>query len=402
MNNLKKNNFVSFTAFISSLVFVFSFFIRVPAEFSFIMFSLPFGKYTFYISIITQLVLISLVIIFFFFNYNVIRINKTMIMSLMLLFLMISVILSLYNYTGLMAVERYAIFHYLPIYLSMITSFIFGMFFFKIFEFKKLLITIWLISSFQYLINVQSGLFKLDFNLLQQNGVGLYLAWADSYAILTFLILSMSKSTLRPVIFCLSLPVLFLLNSRASLACFILSYLALVIFCKKKAELFVFLVPVLIVSVFVLYTYQFDDMYSRMLMVNLSSDNSLNDRSLLLIGGIEDILSNPILGNFGGQIEKSVDSGGIRWGAYIHNLLSYWRQFSIAGFILFVFCCLAVVRSVFLEKESNSNSEKAFIMISVYSVLMVIFFRSYTYHYIFILFACVGFSKNNDTFKLKR
>lgn len=129
------------------------------------------------------------------------------------------------------------------------------------------------------------------------------------------------------------------------------------------------------------YVLSFDALadYRFISLFNLSEDNSANARTILLESGLIDIFENPIFGKFGGQLTSSIsDAWGWRWGAYVHNFLSYYRQFGLLGFILFT---LVFFKSSYgLYKISDK-----YIVLLMFLSFSVVVSRSYAFGYIFMV-----------------
>lgn len=132
------------------------------------------------------------------------------------------------------------------------------------------------------------------------------------------------------------------------------------------------------VSEYVL-SFDFLEEYRFISLFNLSEDNSANARTILLESGLVDIFENPVFGKFGGQLSSSIsDAWGWRWGAYVHNFLSYYRQFGVLGFILFTLIFLK--SSYGLYKISDK-----YIVLLMFLSFSVVVSRSYAFGYIFMI-----------------
>ncbi|MDW1579753.1 MULTISPECIES: hypothetical protein [unclassified Vibrio] len=123
------------------------------------------------------------------------------------------------------------------------------------------------------------------------------------------------------------------------------------------------------------------------LIVNgLSGDNSLNERQLMFLAGINDILSNPFFGHFGGQLLIDTDYWHEpRWGAFIHNIFSYYRQFGLIPFL--AINILVIIGLIFAYNKNNLGSifwGFVFFSIEIY------IFRSFTSPYIYLFIGYVS------------
>jgi len=91
---------------------------------------------------------------------------------------------------------------------------------------------------------------------------------------------------------------------------------------------------------------------SRQLEVfDLASASSWQARQQLLEEGVAAIAASPLIGQFGGQIATD------RFGTYIHNGLSAWRQFGLVGFLLYggivISSVMLAMKAVFLRRRRD-------------------------------------------------
>ena len=87
------------------------------------------------------------------------------------------------------------------------------------------------------------------------------------------------------------------------------------------------------------------------------SDASQNMRQEHLSEGIEDLSNNWLLGSFMGDVQDNFGKSG----KYIHNYLSFWRQFGLVPFIGFFIILVIKVSSIsiiWLRDKKNLHSWK--------------------------------------------
>jgi O-antigen ligase len=117
-----------------------------------------------------------------------------------------------------------------------------------------------------------------------------------------------------------------------------------------------------------------------------SGDSSLNSRILMLVSGFQDIRNNPFFGEFAGQVKEF---GYISY--YIHNFLSYWRQFGIVVFSILMFLIVSVVKYniKILRNKSRKielNNKEIYVMnMTLLIITSILLSRSFNYPYIFLL-----------------
>ncbi len=147
----------------------------------------------------------------------------------------------------------------------------------------------------------------------------------------------------------------------------------------------------LIISDFEVDINLLDNRILRVFTYGLTNDNSINERTQMFYSGIEGILNNPFFGDFAGQLSNSRGYWHEeRWGAYIHNFISYYRQFGLVAFLLMVFMLtISLCRSVRLRDKS-----RLMFLGFVFFSLEQIFLRSYNTAYLFTFIGyysvCIG------------
>tara|TARA_Y100001968_G_C19128712_1_gene605597 strand:- start:4 stop:417 length:414 start_codon:yes stop_codon:yes gene_type:complete len=112
-------------------------------------------------------------------------------------------------------------------------------------------------------------------------------------------------------------------------------------------------------------------------------DYSQAEREKQLSKGIEDIYDVWLLGSFMGDIEKNFG----KQGKYIHNYLSFWRQFGIVPFTIFFLILLSnfliIIKNwIFFKKTKKPHI--FLICFTIFSLLQIIFARAFVFPYIWL------------------
>ena len=126
-----------------------------------------------------------------------------------------------------------------------------------------------------------------------------------------------------------------------------------------------------------------------------SYDLSQSVRQNQLDAGIEDLSSVWILGDFMGDIDENF---GLR-GNYIHNYLSFWRQFGFIPFLAFVVILLGCSFKIFKYWIANKdvNGLPLFLFcFTVFALLEIILARSFVYPYIWMSIGGINAYFNYD------
>jgi len=214
------------------------------------------------------------------------------------------------------------------------------------------------------------------------NSAPIYLMLADTFAILTILIISMLKSNImKIVLFFITIPILYALYSRASIVIFIFVF-GIYLFRKHKKTLLLLIVLITIlfsqINIFNILSISKEDRMFRLFYG--IKDNSKKQRTVMLTDGLESIKKNWLTGTFLGEVEEHEGIAG----HYIHNFLSFYRQFGIIPFI--VFCVIVIllyfkVLLIYLFRETDKYFEFLFLYFT-FTLMEIIIARSYTSPYI--------------------
>ncbi|ENM5731179.1 O-antigen ligase family protein [Vibrio mimicus] len=240
-------------------------------------------------------------------------------------------------------------------------------------------ITFWMYSLSVILIffNATSSL-TLDFSKIPENSsIGMYLVLGDLFSIISlYLIVNANNDNNKVILFIFSVCALILINSRSSLFVFIIS--AFVYFClfleNNKAVIFkLIFASVVFIGLLLFIREDFLDSFQSTRIFTLVSgqfDKSTYERDLLYEYGISSIKSSFFTGDLASQIEFS------NIGGYIHNILSYWRQF---GLLVFLFI---VVMSIFSMFSFYKNKKHQYFSMALFVILSLFVSRSFIVPYI--------------------
>jgi hypothetical protein len=178
----------------------------------------------------------------------------------------------------------------------------------------------------------------------------------------------------------------FVIGARADLIISILILLIAVFFDtnlrKSAANIIVFL------FIFVIMIFYIFHANSRFLNVfQLENDESFIGRMKLLIGGLENILDNPILGDY-----------SIAGGSHIHNYLFYWQKYGITPFLCINFILFYIIFNKISLGNKNNTYVYSYSIISIYIIISVLLFKDGYFEYISLLCGLAGnkFLKRNE------
>tara|TARA_B110000467_G_C18337888_1_gene499969 strand:- start:4794 stop:5993 length:1200 start_codon:yes stop_codon:yes gene_type:complete len=321
------------------------------------------------------------------------KMHKDIFLAASLLFLIAVIVIA--SYPSIVSANIHRIQEYYLFYFSstIIRSFLYFFSGFYLLQFleKKRFVRLILISwgvytAVIFAFSVMKGGI-LDATLFALNGNHNYLMMADAYALLSIILIVSQVTLSRKSIFILiSILALFLLKSRASMYAFVfVSFATLVRFDKR----FIWGVCIALL----LGLWQLDVLESirsvanhRMFRVLIGEDNSATMRSDIMSIGLEGIKQHWFLGQFMGDVLQKEKTGN-----YIHNILSYWRQFGLIPFVLLVYLIFKnYTNLIYAVLTHGWNPRLDFIFFYGFYVLaLVLFARSFMYPSIWIIFSAV-------------
>lgn len=207
-----------------------------------------------------------------------------------------------------------------------------------------------------------------------------YQGFSRSLMVVAFALISFSKISqiFRYFIIIYFIALIFLLGARSELYGFIFSiFLFEIIRCVHEKKKIIYSLILFLLFVFLLIV-NFDNISSsrQLNVLDLSTDDSWNERKIINDFAINQILENPIIGKFGGQFYIPIDVEPV--GAYAHNWFSSWVSFGIFGFLIYAYLniCTAIIT---IRKIINRKVEKYWefsFYLCISSTILVIFSRS--------------------------
>lgn len=220
--------------------------------------------------------------------------------------------------------------------------------------------------------------------LLNEQGRHLFLG--DTYSILSLIVIFIyvKKNIKYQIISCITL---YLIGSRSSLFIFVFTLIMMYILAvynkkrigKKENLLFILIAIAVLSGIIFLTNSKFSEEIinnNRILnlIVNSEDDHSLGSRNELMDVGIQYIRQNPIKGNLFYEIDHYKLTG-----RYIHNMMSYWAEYGLICFILIII----IICIKFIRLKNDRGLVKALL---IFNMISIIFSRSYTYTFIWIIF----------------
>jgi hypothetical protein len=278
------------------------------------------------------------------------------------------------------------------LYLKIIASTIFGywMFWFtginlenivKSKYFFQFVFGVWIMISISIVLNALTN--EHLFGVVLE-GKSIYLMLADSYAVVSILLLSFMKTKIRFIILIISSIILFALFSRTSLYGFVF-VIGILLFKNYKY----LLISLISISIYLLLLNANDLASDRMFRVLLGGeDKSQTARQVILQKGLIDLKEDWLLGQFMGEVE----SHNGKPGKYIHSYLSFLRQFGFLPFILFLYIVIYNYYYLLIRwiKGKTTDTYLQFLFLFTTFVLFeIILSRSYIFPYIWLSIAAM-------------
>lgn len=275
-----------------------------------------------------------------------------------------------------------------PIFVSYLSMFFLGFYLVdSLIKYERFIFVSWCFCVFVLLVNVNYNLLSIDFNsTVDPSNKAFTLLVSDSFAILSLVVISFYHQS-KMVFFWVftALVCLFFLSSRTAFIVFFSALLILIIKRNNYRRTLVTLIFLLLsfIAMMVFLENNATGYTARLFSLSLD-DSSVIGRINMFESGLTRISSNFFVGDFAGQLYHSLDSAGARWGGYIHNALSFLRQFGVLGFLSVI--CLFLC-SIFIILFGKVNSKEKMISISIISYIVIVYLlsRSYVYPWFFLL-----------------
>lgn len=251
----------------------------------------------------------------------------------------------------------------------------------SIFVFGEILLTLQIILFF----NIDS--LSIDYSNNLNRGY-LHLSLGDSYAIWSILTVSLFSGNTRYLIYLVSQVFTFALGSRAAFYGYmILIPVFLLSIDPKHKRIVILILGILVIGFGILFSYCIDH---RMFALFSGLDTSLIHRIEILKAGIPDLISNWFWGDYAGYLNHEYPTNN-----FLHNILSFWRQFGIVPFSTICILILMLINN-FRVMLKNFGDTISFLTISLsfFIFVMILFAKGYTYSFLFILFGFLLAIKN--------
>ena len=137
-------------------------------------------------------------------------------------------------------------------------------------------------------------------------------------------------------------------------------------------------------------------MFSIFFGVDADVDGSAQARQHLVEINLKDIKNNWLIGNYGGQYEMF----GLA-GAYIHNVLSFWRQFGLFTFMgILGLLGILGMRSFWIIKRRREEGY-LLVLFTMYVALGIFLSKSYVYPTLWFLFGFYVYKQMQEKTVLK-
>lgn len=237
------------------------------------------------------------------------------------------------------------------------------------------------------------GLNRRDFVVGANPGVYLFLG--DAFSITALICIALFKGNKsRLLIFVFSAVVIFLIGSRTSFIVFLFIVLLYFMLLFRVRWLPIYLaLGLLVIGIGSTLDFtELADRNKRMIGVftDFEDDNSVQGRRRFTVLGWEDIRNNPILGRFGGQRDSGALNAKEGWHSYMHNIVSYWRQFGIFVFIAIGYIYFRFVLGILARlKQKDTPEFRVYFLIGGFLIIESIFSRSFAFTSTHIIFGLV-------------
>lgn len=124
----------------------------------------------------------------------------------------------------------------------------------------------------------------------------------------------------------------------------------------------------------------------------LKSDPSMASRSEMMTTGWHDLKNVWFFGEF---MRTEINGLG-----YIHNWLSFWHNYGVMPFLLFVASYVALFTKLIVKhRKKSSISSSIIILISFYTIYQIMFFRAYIYSTVWLSLGALA--SQTSMFKVK-
>lgn len=242
--------------------------------------------------------------------------------------------------------------------------------------YKPIFFKIWLFYSAFILFNSSFLIGSFFIYEDQYTKILNYIFLSDGYLFISIILLNlMDKKMHKIIIWGIILLVMILIPSRANTIAFILSSIFMYMTFKN---IFYFTVCISLLYGVVSLT---NDSYitnnvifknSRVLNFDYDSDTSLKARNNIADVNRENLKKSWFFGDFMGDVRIFKEDGN-----YTHNIISRLEQFGVIYFVLFCFSLYLLLKYLFDLRVSKSPVYKSTLMLTIFSLPLIFFFRSF-------------------------
>lgn len=237
---------------------------------------------------------------------------------------------------------------------------------------KKIIIGTFIFMLIMLLINMQN-------NHLDTRGVsGLYLALGDNIVIIALMVAYVTcQRRVQTVLFLVVLYLTFVIQSRATFFSFLLVTL-FYIWKNYSTRTVFFIITLLALVAGLAINNGLINIDTRMFGFFVSgTDASLSERTLQFKSGLEALKDNLFFGDYAGQVHEFINNE-YSMGGYMHNFISYWRQYGIIVFFaLFGLYFFMFFKSLSVWFHKHDMHNDAIFYISLFCMMEFLLFRSY-------------------------
>ncbi len=225
----------------------------------------------------------------------------------------------------------------------------------------------------------------IDVTDMEHGQKGIYLFTSEYLAFFSFFLVASCNSRKEIIITILICSLLiFCFISRSALFIFMVSSW-LLYFKHYKFTSIVFL-ALLSISIFLNIDYLYEHYPRMFFFLDFMNDVSFQGREIQKEVGYMSLYNNLFWGDYGGQVKTL---GYV--GEYIHNIISYWRQFGVISFVLIIYMVFYKPLLLFFnDNRINSFEYNLFYMMVIYVCLQSVFSRSFSWPFLFLYIGLVS------------
>ncbi len=282
---------------------------------------------------------------------------------------------------------------YLPIMFKFSLFFLVGFYLPRLFKFRTLLLVVLFLLSFMIISHIDFETMGLDKkNYIDKKFYGNYLFIGDATSIIALICIAFLHKTKAKIILAIFFAVIiFFIGSRTSFAVFAGTVGLYFVVSFKPQILLASTICIFAIGIG-LSTIDIDELAARNprmfgVLIDPDNDNSVVGREKIAEYGWHDISNSIIMGNFGGQLTSGPPGLKTSWRFYMHNVLSYWRQFGILAFIIIVAFTTRCYASLWKSRgNSNDSIFAVYFLVSIFILVETAFSRSFAFPYAHIFF----------------